>query len=77
MAGEHDVVQIFVQDQIHDVIDVSLQIDVGIVQMFTLPETGERCAVNRVSIIGQKLASAFPFPAAGCGAVNDDEGVLL
>ena len=71
VAGEHHVVQILEQDQIHDVVDVGLQVDVGAVEVFTLAEAGERGAVNGVAIVGEEFASALPFPAARGGAVDE------
>jgi hypothetical protein len=42
-----------------------------------LAEAGERCAIDDVSIVSEELAGALPLPAAGRGAVNQDEGVFL
>ena len=77
VAGEHHVVQILVEDQVHDVVDVGLQVDVGAVEVFTFAEPGERGAVNGVAIVGEELASGLPLPSARGGAVDDDESVVL
>ena len=77
VAGEHHVVQVLEQDQVHHVVDVGLQIDVGAVEVHALAEAGEGGAVDRVAVVGEEFAGALPFPAAGGGAMDEDECVLL
>src|SRR4051812_44905896 len=77
VAGQHDVVQIFIKNQIDDVIDMRLQINIGTVEVFALAKAGEGGAVHSVAVIGEKLAGALPFPGACGRAVDYDDRVLL
>ena len=77
VAGEHDVVQVLEEDQVHHVVDVGLQVDVGAVEVHALAEAGERGAVDGVAVVGEELAGPLPLPAAGGGAMDEDEGVFL
>src|SRR5688572_10628511 len=69
--------QVFEQNQVHDIVDMRLQVDVGAVEMQALAEPGERGAVDGVAVAGEELTGALPLPAAGGGAMDDDEGVFL
>src|SRR5690606_33620091 len=75
VTGEHHVVQVLEQDQVHHVLDVGVQVDLGTVEVLALAQAGERGAVHGVPVGGEELAGAFPFPAAGGGAVDHHEGV--
>ena len=55
---------------------LGLEVDVRTVEVHALAETGEGDAVHGVAVVGEALASAFPFPSTGGGAVDDDKGLL-
>ena len=56
---------------------VSRKVDVRAVEVHALAEPGQCDAVHGVAVVREALAGALPLPAAGGGAMDDDEGELL
>ena len=62
VAGENHVVQILEQDQVHHIINVGLQIDVGAVEVHALAEASKGGAVNRVAIVSGEISRCSSTP---------------
>jgi hypothetical protein len=72
MADEHDVMQIFPEDDVDDVLNVRVEVNIraGEIAMFTLP--GECRAIDFIAAGGEQIVHVFPIPTAAPCAMHDD-----
>ena len=62
VSGEHDVMEIFKEDEVDHVINVGLQGDVRAVEVHPFAKSGEGRAIHRMTILREELTRTFPFP---------------
>ena len=74
VAGQHDVMQILEEDEVHHIVDVGFEIDVGTGEMDAFAEAGEGGAVDGVAISLEEVGRGLPFPAAGGGTMDHHVG---
>ena len=74
VADEDDVVQIFPEDDVDDVLNVRVEVNVRAAEVGMFAEPGERRAINDVAVGGEQIVHVFPIPTAAPCAVHDDVG---
>jgi hypothetical protein len=72
-ADEHDILQVFVLEDVDDVDDVGVKIDVGVAKVDPLAETREGRRENIVPGSAQERRELFPALPAAAGALNQYE----
>ena len=72
MTDEHDVPQLFPDQEIGDVIDMGLHTEAKVEQMRALAQTGKRGGEHPMTRGGQPVAHTRPDPAAAPGSVDEN-----
>jgi len=74
MAYQNDVGQVFIFEDINDILDEHTEIDSLRKQMRTFAEAAERRGKDPMSLRAQELGDGLPAPSAVPGAVNQHVG---
>lgn len=72
MTDEHDVPQLFPDQEIGDVIDMHLDTEATIEQVRALAQTGKRGGKRPMTRAGQPVAHTLPDRAAAPGSVDEN-----
>ena len=74
VSDEHDIVQVFPEDDVDYVLNVRVEINVGAVEIGMFAQAGKRRAIDGVSISGKQMIHRLPIPSATPCAMHDDKG---
>jgi hypothetical protein len=73
MSHQHDILEIFEVQDVHDIADVGGQVNVRGGEMDAFAQAGESWRVHVVSGRAQQRDNLFPAPAAVPSAVDEDK----
>ena len=73
VSNENDVVQVFPDDVVNEIVDMGVEINVGAGQMVAFAESGQGGAADFVTVGGQDLIHLLPIPAAAPSPRHEHE----
>ena len=73
MADQHDIMEVFKDDQVGDVVDKGLERDMGAVEMVPLAKAGEGRRMDLVAVRAKQARDLPPNPAALPAAMDENE----
>ncbi len=76
VSDEDDVVEVFVEDFVDDILDVGGEVDVGGGEMDAFALAGEGGAIDFPAVVGEEAVGFAEGPGAAPGAVDEDNGFL-